>query len=334
MNTEEKRNLEKIIKEQYDNIAGITILQNGEERYEVYLNKCTKKSKFHVYSVSKSILSILFGIALDKGYIKSLDQKVLSFFPSYITKRREKTIQQITLRDMLTMTAPYKYKLAPLTYIRYFMSNDWKKFSLDLLGGKGKIGEFKYTPLVGPDILSGVLESVTGKTVFDFASEYLFGPLNIEVEKNITFQTAKEQTAFNKSTNMSGWVCDPKGLNAGGWGLTLSVKDMSKIGQLYLNDGQWEGERVVSSKWIEESTCEHSRWDKIGLSYGYLWWLVDKNKGIYCAMGDGGNTIYCNREKQLVIAIASLFVPKANDRIKFINEYIEPLFDTSDLSPR
>lgn len=93
-----------------------------------------------MFSVIKSILSILIGIAIDKGYIKSIHQPILDFFPDYIVKKREKTIQSITLYHMMTMTAPYKYKYAP--YTKYFTSEDWVKSSLDLLGGKGKIGEY------------------------------------------------------------------------------------------------------------------------------------------------------------------------------------------------
>lgn len=92
----------------------------------------------------------MIGIAIDKGYIKSLDQKVLDFFPDYTVKRGEKTIQKVSLKDLLTMTAPYKYKYAP--YTKYFTSDNWVKTALDLLGGRGKIGDFRYTPVIGPDI--------------------------------------------------------------------------------------------------------------------------------------------------------------------------------------
>ena len=80
-----------------------------------------------------------------------MEEKVLDYFPEYKVKRKGKKIQNITLKDLLTMTAPYKYRLfAP--YIKYFTSSDRVKFSLDLLGGHGKIGTFRYAPLIGPDI--------------------------------------------------------------------------------------------------------------------------------------------------------------------------------------
>jgi len=327
MNQEKMIELEKTINNYYGNIAGIIVLKNGKTLYENYFNECTSASRIHVYSVSKSIISILIGIAMDKGYIKSINQKVLDFFPDYTVKRREKTIQNVTLRDLLTMTAPYKYKFGPYTYIKYFMSNDWVKFTLDLLGGKGQIGDFKYTPLVGPDILSGILVKATGQSVFDFAAENLFSPLKITVESNVVFHSAKEQSAFNKAKSISGWVADPTGINSGGWGLTLSPADMAKIGQLCLDGGTWNGKQIVSARWIEESTKEHSRWEKINLPYGYLWWIIDDKEHACAAMGDGGNVIYFNTKKGIVVSIASLFVQNAKDRIELIKEHIEPMFE-------
>lgn len=319
---EKLETLEKVVMRDYGNIAGIIVLKNGETLYENYFNGCTVNSQIHVYSVTKSIISILIGIAMDKGYIKNLDQKVLDFFPEYEIKKREKTIQNITLRHLLTMTAPYKYKFNP--YIKYFTSDNWVKFSLDLLGGKGQIGRFRYTPLIGPDIMSGILGKVTGQSVINFAQENLFAPLGIVVEKNIIFHSKEEQLAFNQATNISGWVADSMGVNTAGWGLTLSPIDMAKIGQLYLNRGIWNNKQIVSAKWVNESTKEHSRWETQNLPYGYLWWIYKEG---FAAMGDGGNTIYVNTKKNMVVSIASLFRPKVKDRIEFILGYIEPIFD-------
>lgn len=322
MNREKVTELENKINNNYSNIAGIVVLKGGKTLYENYFNECTAASRIHVYSVTKSIVSILIGIAMDKGYIKSSNEKVLDFFPDYIVKKREKTIQGVTFENLLTMTAPYKYKFAP--YIKYFTSDDYVRFSLDLLGGREQIGKFRYAPLIGPDILSGILVKATGKSVFDFATENLFSPLGITVETNVIFHSKEEQLAFNKAKDISGWVVDPSGVNTAGWGLTLTPMDMAKIGQLYLSGGIWEDKRIVSKKWIEESTKEHSRWEKLDLAYGYLWWIHEDG---YAAMGDGGNVIYVNTKKSMVISIASLFRPNVKDRIEFIKEYIEPIFE-------
>jgi CubicO group peptidase (beta-lactamase class C family) len=329
MSYEKVIELEKLINNDYSNIAGIIVQKNGKKVYENYFNDCTADSPIHVYSVTKSIISTLIGIAIDEGCIKSVNQKILDFFPDYTIKKGEKTIQNVTLKHLLTMTAPYKYKSAP--YTKYFASDNWVKAALDLLGGKGQIGEFRYTPLIGPDILSGILVKATGKSVFDFATEKLFSPLGITVERNIVFNSIEEQMAFYEARNISGWVSDPAGINTAGWGLTLTPTDMAKIGQLYLEGGKWNGKQIISNLWISESTKEHSRWDTMNLPYGYLWWIIDEKEYACAAMGDGGNTIYFNARKKIVVSIGSFLVNNAKDRIVLIKEHIEPIFENCNL---
>lgn len=319
MIAEKTNELNNLIDKQYDNIAGIMAIKNNEIVYENYFDGYKQNDTIHIASVTKSILSTLIGIAVDKGFIKSIEQKVLDYFPEYQIKRGEKTIQKIKIRDLLTMTAPYKYKYEP--YTKVYSSNDWTKAVLDLLGGKGEIGEFKYTT-VGLQVLSGILTQVTGKSILDFAAENLFEPLGIKIPDNTTIKSREDHFSFLKDRYVTSWVVDPKGVNTAGWGLTLTTGDMAKIGQLYLNKGNWNGKQILSSEWIEESTMEHSRWGE--KQYGYLWWIIDDS--CYAAIGDGGNIIYVNSEKNIVVAIASCFKPRAKDRIELIRNYIEPLF--------
>lgn len=325
MNQEKIKELEETIKRDYSNIGGMIVQQNGIKNYEHYFNGYTAGNAFHVFSVTKSVLSALIGIAVDQGYIRSIDQKVLDFFPDYTPKRGEKTAQRVTIRDMLTMTAPFKYKSAP--YTKYFSSDSWVKSALDLLGGKGEIGQFRYTPLLGPDILSGILTNVTGQSVLAFSYENLFSPLGIDITRNVVFHSKEEQLSIMKDHHESGWVADPQGINTAAWGLFMTPGDMAKIGQLYLNGGIWDGKQIVSAAWIAESTKVHSQWDELGLSYGYLWWIIDEDS--YAALGDGGNVIYVNTKKKLVVSIASLLMRNAKDRIELIKEHIEPIFEQS-----
>ncbi|WP_139996163.1 serine hydrolase domain-containing protein [Paenibacillus paridis] len=314
---------ESLIKRDYGNIAGIVVRQGGEKVYEGYFDGYTAEDTIHTASVTKSIVSALIGIAIDKGYIESVDQKVLDFFPDYKVKRGEKTIRNITIKNILTMTAPYKYKSDP--YTKVYKSNDWTKAALDFLGGKSGLGEFKYTT-IGIQILSGILTNATGQPVLDFATENLFEPLGINALDNASVHCKEEYFAFLKDRYVSGWVVDPKGTNTAGWGLALTPRDMAKIGQLYLNGGSWNGQQFLSSKWIEESTKENSRWGE--LSYGYLWWMVDnKEHSCYAALGDGGNAIFVNTKKKMVISVASRFMPRAQNRIELIKKYIVPLFE-------
>jgi CubicO group peptidase (beta-lactamase class C family) len=320
MNTDKSYYFEKIIEEQYANISGIVIMKNDNIVYEKYFDGYTAKDTIHIASVTKSIISTLIGAAIDKGYIESVNQKVLEFFPDYKVKRGEKMIQNVTIQRMLTMTAPYKYKSEP--YTKVYTSSDWTKAALDLLGGKSNSGVFKYST-VGTQILSGILTSATGKSVLDFATKNLFEPLEIKVPHNITINNKEAHFTFLKDKYVSGWVVDPEGVNTAGWGLTLTPRDMLKIGQLYLNTGKRNDKQIVSPKWVEDSTKENSRCGNI--SYGYLWWIIDDY--CYAALGDGGNVIFVNTEEKIVVAIASRFMPRAKDRIEFIKSHIMTLFE-------
>lgn len=315
--------LERVIGAEYENITGIAAWKDGEPVLERYFGGCSAENRLHVFSVTKSVVSILFGIALDKGLLDSIDRRVCDFFPDYTPKRGEKTLQSVTLRHMLTMTAPYKYKSNP--YTKYFTSPDWVRFSLDVLGGKGRIGEFRYAPLIGPDILTGILTRLTGQSVLSFAQETLFAPLGISAGDSVCFQSREELMAFYQADTMRVWAAGPTGVNAGGWGLTLSPVDMAKIGQLFLNGGVWEGRRIVSERWVRESTREQSRWTEANLPYGYLWWVLEPEDG-FAAIGDGGNILYGSRKDELTAAITSRFRPRVKDRLAFIRERIVPIF--------
>ena len=143
------------VAENTPNICQIVVRKNGEEIYADEWNGYRRDDCVHVMSVTKSVMALLVGIAIDNGQICSIDDKVLSYFPEYSVKRGEKTAQDVTIRHLLTMKAPYKCKGDPWTKV--CSSEDWTKASLDLLGGrKGITGEFNYQT-VCLHILSGIL---------------------------------------------------------------------------------------------------------------------------------------------------------------------------------
>lgn len=309
--------LDSIIEAGFSNIVGLVILKNRRCSYQYDAKGYEKGAPIHVASVTKSIVSALVGIAIEQGHIKSIDDKVIDYFPNYELKRGEKILPQIQLRHLLTMTAPYKCKSEP--YTKVYSSNNWTQASLDLLGGKGDIGQFKYTT-IALHVLSGVIENATGKSLRQFANENLFLPLGIQVLEDISIASKDDYFAFMKEDVPQGWVIGPEGTHTAGWGLTLNAMDMVKIGDLYLNKGEHEGQQLVPEDWIEQSTRMHSMWGE--RSYGYLWWVIDKPSKAYAAIGDSGNIIYVSPEKNLVVAIASRFMPRAKDRIEFIERYI------------
>lgn len=310
------KELKDLITRQYSNITGLMIKFNDQIVFESYFSGFDENDTFHVASITKSITSALVGIAIDRGKIESADQRVLDFFSEYKIKRRETTIQKITIKNLLTMTAPYKFTSEP--YTKVYSSDDWTASALNLLGGKKVIGDFKYTT-VGTQILSGILERATGQSVLDFARENLFAPLKIKVSGSTAIKTREDYFAFIRNKNASGWASDPQGVNTAGWGLTLSARDMMKIGELYLNDGGFHEKKIISSRWIKESTEEQSRFNE--LSYGYLWWILDDDS--FAAIGDGGNIIYISRRSHVIVTITSTFMARARDRLELINTILE-----------
>lgn len=308
------------------NICEITVMKDNEIIYEDYWHGYKEGDALNVMSVTKSIVALLTGIAIDKGYIKSVDEAVMDFFLEYVTKRGEKTIFDVTIRHLLTMTAPYKYRSEPWTKV--CTSEDWTKVALDLLGGrKGITGEFKYATL-GIQIMNGILESATGEKVVDFANRNLFGPLGIR-ETVLHGESSKEDQfdfLMNKNPRKHEWYCDPGGVVTAGWGLTLSATDMAKIGTMLLNDGMYEGKSVVSKEWIGQMTTPYQTLgERFGYySYGFLWWITDKENGVFAAIGDGGNVIYVNPKKKIAVGVAGTFKPRIFDRVEFIEQKILP----------
>ena len=175
-----KEELHVIVANEQPNICQIVAIKDNEIVYSDTWNNYKPTDNVHIASVTKSVMSILIGIATQKGMIESVNQKVLEFFPDYVIKRGEKTIQDVTLYHLLTMTAPYKYKTEPWTKV--CTSEDWTKAVLDLLGGRNGItGEFKYSTL-GIHILSAIITNVSNMATLDFANEYLLNHLELKKE--------------------------------------------------------------------------------------------------------------------------------------------------------
>lgn len=309
------------------NICQICAIKNGETVYCENWRGFETDSAMHVMSVTKGIMSLLTGIAFDMGCIQSTQQKVLDFFPDYTVKRGEKTIYDVTLEHLLTMTAPYKYRSEPWTKV--CTSDDWTKAALDLLGGKkGITGEFKYATL-GIQILAGVIEKATGKRCLDLANEALFAPLGIPAAEMHGDSSKEDQFDYlmNKAPRKHEWYTEPAGSITAGWGLTLSACDLAKLGAMLLQDGVYSGKRVLSKEWIAQMTAPRLQLGRNfgNMEYGYLWYRPKKDSPVYAAIGDSGNVIYVNPEKKIAVGVTGTFKPRIFDRVDFIEQYVLPL---------
>ena len=312
------------------NICQICTIREGRVVYEDKWRGFGSGSAAHVMSVTKSVMALLVGIAVDGGFIADTRRKVLDFFPGYAVKRGERTIGEVTLEHLLTMTAPYKYRSEPWTKV--CTSGDWTRAALDLLGGRGGItGEFKYATL-GVQILVGVIENATGERCLDFANGRLFAPLGIAPRAAHGDSSKEDQFEYlmGKGPRKPEWYCDPAGTVTAGWGLTLSAADMAKIGWMLLAGGVYGGRRVLSREWIARMTSPLVELGEVfgNMRYGYLWYRPHRDGPVFAAIGDGGNVIYANPEKGIAVGVTGTFRPRIFDRVEFIEEKVLPLAES------
>ncbi|KOP68557.1 6-aminohexanoate hydrolase [Bacillus sp. FJAT-18019] len=316
MNADKLADLEVIIQSEYPDINGMVIVRDGSIAFEKYANGYGPKDTHHMASVTKSVLSALIGIAIDSGYIQHTDQKVLVFFPEYGQEAADRQIRDITIRHLLTMTAPYPFEDWHEPLDQLCMQSDWVRYTLDMLGEGGLVGAFKYST-AGAHLLSAILTRSTGQSAREFANEHLFKPIGMNEIPDYDMGSFGFDELFGK--DVRGWVKDPAGHSTGGWGLTLTPRDMARFGFLYLNRGIWDSQPILSEQWIDQSTAINAN------HYGYLWWLREEDGlSTYSAIGDGGNIICCIPEKDMVVAIASAFSVNPKDRWTLIKEHVIP----------
>ena len=307
------------------NITQIVAYKDNILEIEEYKEGFSKEDTMNVMSVTKSITSLLIGIAIDKGYIKSVDEYVMDYYKDYYTpKRGEKTIYDVTIKHLLTMQAPYKGKSEP--WKKVCTSDDWSLTILDSLGGRNGItNEFRYHTL-GTQILLGIIRIASKMNVLEFANENLFKPLGIEPRKNADCISAEDQFNYlmNKGNHGKVWFMDPTDMPTAGWGLSLSAYEMAQIGLLVLNNGTYNGQRIISEKYLNEMTKSYvSLDDKFGnQDYGYMWWLPHRTRDVVAAIGDGGNVIYINKTHNIVVAVTGYFKPMVFDRVEYIEKNI------------
>ncbi len=320
MDAEKFADLEKMIKAQYGNINGVVIVRKGKIVFENYYRGYGPEDTHHVASVTKSVISALIGIAIDAGYIKSVDQKVLDFFPEYVSAGNDIQKRTITIKHLLTMTAPIASKSTSQrgneALDRLRRQRNWVEYILKQLGRSGQLGEFQYST-AGAHLLSAIITRTTGMCAREFANERLFRPLGMKEISDHEMKSFKLEDVFGK--NMTGWIKDPQGNTTGGWGLTLTPRDMARFGFLYINRGIWGNTQVISSDWINQSLASNPN------NYGYMWWLKEENNtSIFMALGSGGNAIFCVPKEDIVVAIASKIIMNPRDPWLLFEQFVFP----------
>lgn len=255
----------------------------------------------HVWSVTKSVISILVGIAVDEGRLR-VDQTLQELLPQQASAM---TPQQasITLRQLLTMTSGISGDPASLN----LSADDTVSQILAYPMGNDPGVAFEYSNS-SAHLVAAVLHNAVDQPVLDYARAKLFDPLGIDTRPAWHgFDTGLPTRGFNRPG--FAWATDRAGVNVGGFGLKLTPADMIKLGELYVNDGRWHGKQVVSAAWVHESTSQQltpAQEEAAQTQYGYLWWTGEyKGHAGFAAQGRFYQKILCHPDVDVVVVVTA-----------------------------
>jgi CubicO group peptidase (beta-lactamase class C family) len=285
-------------------IDSVTVIRNGYLVLDASIHPYSTSEAHIIHSCTKSIVSALIGIAIAEGYLEDVHTPVLEIFPEREVANVDRQKEGMTLEHLLTMTTgfdcqdSYLYRWDGLNQMR--SNEDWVGYVLDLPMIAPPGTRFEYCNGAS-FLLSAIISERTGMSAHEFANQHLFGPLGI--------------------TDVT-WPSNPQGINIG-WGeLRMPPHDMVKIGFLYLNNGEWDGEQVVPAEWVAASTRAYIP-ATLEDGYGYQWWITDL--GYYLALGYAGQFIFVVLEEDMVVAFTSdleerdFYTPQ-----NLLDEYIIP----------
>ena len=281
----EGKGLDELLRET-DTLAFLVV---HEDRlvYERYFDGATRESLQTSFSAAKSFVSTLVGIAIDEGLIRSVEDPVTDYLPELA--ERDQRFEQITLRDLLTMSSGIRYEEGGFpwpfgddTYTYYGV--DLRDVALNRVEIDGPPGLAWHYNNYHPLLLGLVLERVTGTTVSDFMARRLWQPLGAEADS--TWNLDSEQSGFEKMES----------------GLNARPVDYARFGLLFLHNGEWNGRRIVSEDWVRAASgADPTTGPASYHGYGYFWWIDVERPGRFYAQGKYGQYIYVAPDAAAVV---------------------------------
>ncbi|HBE42982.1 MAG TPA: hypothetical protein DDW27_17620, partial [Bacteroidales bacterium] len=275
----------------FRNLESFIVWHAGSYKHINYYNGISGETLHQVQSQTKSIVSLLMGIAIDKGFVKDEYEPVSLFFSEFF-RVSDSLKSLITIRDLLTMSAGIEWEeMLPFNdqrnnNIQMNYSGNYLQYALMRPMAVRPFTGFKYNS-GAPMIVAGIIEKTSKMPLEKFAEKYLFSPLNIKEYR---------------------WIKDSTGLCHAGGGLFLKPEDLLKIGVLVLNNGKWEGENIVPEEWLGRSFEPYFKTSFSDHSYGYFWWIKDmkisdnKTTRVISAQGAGGQYMFIIPEYNLIVA--------------------------------
>jgi CubicO group peptidase (beta-lactamase class C family) len=278
--------------EDYLDASGTTafvVIQDDKVLYERYFDGYDEASLQTSFSMAKSFASALVGIAIDEGHIKSVDEPITNYLPELLEK--DERFEEITIRHLLTMSSGIKYEEGgdlpwgeEADDTKTYYSTDLRELALENCRIEGKAGEYFEYNNYNPLLVGMILERATGMPVSRYTEEELWKPIGMEAD-----------ASWSLDSTSSGFEKMESGINA-------RPRDFARFGMLFAKEGSWEGKRLISRGWVEESTRADTSTDP-SRDYQYFWWVntpVGKTSH-FSARGKYGQYIYVVPEKDLVI---------------------------------
>ena len=282
-------------------VDGLLIVRNGYVVAEQYANGSSPTQLHEMQSVTKSVTSLIMGIAIDKGRIASVHDKALAMLPQYADFANvDQRKRDVTIHHLLTMTSGINfyedpYPGSPLQVLNE-SRGDWLRLVFDqpMNAAPGERWQYNSGGVIG---LGGMIYNATGMPADQYARENLFEPIGIRA------------TSWYRGS--------PNGLPHLGGGLALRASDLARIGYLVLRKGKWGDARVISEEWLRAATSHHVRnprtFGSTPTDYGYLWWLfpLDRRSSsswdddIITASGARGQWLFIVPKHDLVVAVTS-----------------------------
>lgn len=295
-------------------IDGVVVVRNGYMVVDSVVYPFPDDALHDVRSVTKSVVGTLIGIAVDRGLLAGVELRVVEILSDHVPASVDERKARMTVEDLLTMSAglecrdSYLYDWEGMATM--MESSDWVSHVLALPMAAEPGTEFEYCN--GSSLLlSAILSEVTGRPASAFAREVLFEPLGI--------------SDFT-------WMESPGGVSVGFLGLWLSPADLAKVGLLYVRNGEWGGEQLVSKEWIETATTAQIDAGTASERYGYQWWVDEA--GYSMALGYGGQYIFVVPDHNLVVTfVSSLPGERTDEPEKLLNDYVLPAVTTDDPLP-
>jgi CubicO group peptidase (beta-lactamase class C family) len=269
--------------DRYWQVRSMSVFRNGKLVAESYFKDPTDRvNQRPFWSCTKQVLGVLVGIAIDKGLINSINDPIKKYLPNETQNYPDK--QDITIRNLLMMQSGIDFENYGLTSDNAALlqqkPNNILGFVLNksMKNNPGDVFVYKDSD---PQILSAILEKVTGKPTKEWANEVLFSKLGI---KNID------------------WISYKDGATIGAFGILTTPRELAKVAQCVLNNGMFNGQQVVSASWITEMTKRQTEAED--KDFGYMWWSY-ASQNLYYMSGNGGQFYFLSPTKNLIVSFTA-----------------------------